>query len=203
MSTKEQVVNLAGGQELTVRQPIPERDLDRLTEFFKRLPNQLRSYLRYNVTDPELCRKRLELVDEKDHWRLVAELHGNIVGEGALDREPFGWTHHLAHVRIVVEPNVRQLGIGTVLLRRLVELGKVASVERFYCEVIKEHTEMIDTLEKEGFVYEITRKDYAKDIRGQLHDVIVLSNDQSKVWRKLEEHINELDIKMPRIFYGA
>ncbi len=203
MTAKIEIIRLADDRELTVRKPTVSEDKERLIAFFSGLPRGLRNYLRYNVTNPDLCQRRLELVDGKDHWRLIAELDGDIMGEGSMDREPFGWTHHIAHLRIVVEPTAVRLGIGTILLRRLVELGRSAGIERFYSEVIKEHTEMISALEQEGFVYEATRKDYAKDLKGKLHDVVIMSNDQSAVWSKLEEHIEEMDIRMPAIHRGA
>jgi len=203
MNEKKKGIKLADGREVIIRKPDPDQDWERLLKFFTKLPRRLRSYLRYNVTDAELCRKRLELVDEHDHWRLIAELEGEIVAEGAMDREPFGWTHHLAHVRTVVDPEVANLGINTILLRRFVQLGRTEGIERFYSEVLREHMDMIRALEKEGFVYETTRRDYAKDIKGRLHDVVILSNDQSAVWRKLRENVEELDIQMSSINRGA
>ena len=200
MKTETQLIRLADGRELELRKPQPDRDLEAMIAFFSSLPRQLRNYLRYNVTNVELCRKRLESVDEKIHWRLIAELEGVIVGEGSMDREPFAWTHHIAHVRTVVKPEAKSLGIATLLLRRLVELGSGSGVERFYSEVIKEHTEMIQILEKEGFAHETTRKSYARDLKGKLHDVVVMANDQSAVWRKLEEHVEALDVGIPKIY---
>jgi RimJ/RimL family protein N-acetyltransferase len=203
MSEKKKGIKLAGGREVIVRKPDADRDWERLVDFFGRLPRRLRSYLRYNVMDPELCRKRLKLVDEQDHWRLIAELDDRIVAEGSMDREPFGWTHHLAHVRTVIDPEAANLGIGTVLLRRFVQISRTEGIERFYSEVLREHADMIASLEKEGFVYETTRRDYAKDIKGRLHDVVILSNDQSAVWRKLRENVEEMDIQMSSVFRGA
>lgn len=202
MDASDQEIRLSDGRELRVRRPEREVDRDKMIEFFSRLPRNLRNYLRYNVTNPELLDKRLKMVDQRDHFRLIAEIDGVIVGDGSMDREPFGWTHHIAHVRTVVSPEVKHLGVATILLRRLVEFGKECGVDRFFSEVIKEHTEMIQTFENEGFVLESTLKDYAKDLKGRLHDVVVLSNDQTTVWKRLEEHIEELDIRMPNIYRG-
>ena len=202
-STAHQMVRLGDGRDLRIRRPDIDSDQSRMIEFFSKLPRSLRNYLRYNVTKPELLRRRLSMVDERDHFRLIAEIDGKVVGDGSMDREPFGWTHHIAHVRTVVDPEFKSLGIDTLLLRRLVEFGKECGVDRFFSEVIKEHTEMIRTLENEGFVMELTLKDYAKDIKGRLRDVVVMSNDQTTVWKRLEEHIEELDIRMHSLYRGA
>lgn len=203
MGNNQLSVRLTDDRILCIRRPDIDRDQEKMIEFFAQLPRAFRNYLRYNVTNPKLLRQRLEMVDERDHWRLIAEIDGKIVGDGSMDREPFGWTHHIAHVRTVIGQNVTHLGIGTIMLRRLVEIGRSAGVDRFYSEVIKEHGEMIKALEDEGFVYESTRMQYAKDLKGRLHDVVVMSNDQSTMWNRLQEHIEKLDINMQNIHRGA
>ena len=50
--------------------------------------------------------------------------------------------------------------------------------------------------------YEATRKKYAKDLQGKLHDVILMSNDLSKVWRSLARQIEELDTQPSRTIEG-
>ena len=104
---------LKDGRKLIVRQPEIETDQERMMGFFAELPRDRRNYLRYNVTNPELLKRRLSIVDEQDHWRLIAEVDGKIVGDGSMDREPLGWSHHIADVRIVVAPYEIGTGIGT------------------------------------------------------------------------------------------
>ena len=203
MNTARQTIHLPDNRELIIRQPETEMDGEKMIAFFAQLPRELRNYLRYNVMNPELFRERLKMVDGRNHWRLIAEIDGVVIGDGTMDREPFGWTHHVAHVRTVVCPQSLHLGIGTILLRCLVEIGRSSGIDRFYSEVIKEHKEMIRNLREEGFVDEAVLRDYAKDLKGRLHDVVVMSNDQSAVWNRLEEHIDALDIKMTSIHRGA
>ncbi len=203
MNTNNDTNHFIDGVPLVIRKPDAEKDLENLVQFFSALPRRVSQYLRYDVTDINLCKKRFEQIDELNHWRLLAELDGKIVGEGALDREPFGWTRHVAQLRSVMDIRYQGRGIDAILLGELIERGTKAGIERIYSEVLKEQLDAISRLEQEGFAYECTRKNYAKDRKGKLHDVVIMSNDSSVLWRKLADQMEELDIQLPRIHGGA
>lgn len=191
---------LADGREVVVREPDPDADVDRLVEFLSGLPADTRQYLRYNVTERETARRRLGQVDSRDHWRLLAEIDGTIVGDATMDRELFNWTRHVAEMRCVVEPEFGRLGVDQLLLGALIRLGRKAGLERVITEVLAVQKDRIEILEGEGFVYEFTRKKYAKDTRGKLHDVVVLSNDLESLWKNLAEQFEEMDIRLSRFY---
>ncbi len=201
MERVRELSRLADGREVLIRQPDPERDVEALVEFLSALPEDVRIYLRYNVTETEIARARLAQIDNGDHWRVIAELDGGIVGDATMDREPFGWSRHVAELRGVVHPEYRHMGIEPMLLGVLSRLAAGAGVERVFTEVLAGQREMIDVLQAEGFEYEFTRRKYAKDQRGKLHDVIVMSNDLESLWKQLAEQLEEMDIRLSR-FYG-
>ena len=62
-------------RELVITEPSAESDLERLVEFFSRIPLKTRNHLRYDVTEVESCRARLEQLDGKNHWRLIATMN--------------------------------------------------------------------------------------------------------------------------------
>lgn len=187
---------LHDGRELVVRQPKSDDDLNNLVRFLSGLPADLRNTLRYNVADEETCRFRLGQLDGKHHWRLIAELNGVIVGDATMDREPFAWTRHVAQLRCVVDPKFQQFGVGQVLFDKLVALGPGAGIERLFTEVMAEQTDLIVMLEKAGFSFEARRNKYAKDPSGKLHDLIIMSNDLDSVWKRLDEQLIEMDIRV-------
>ncbi|MBN2492988.1 MAG: GNAT family N-acetyltransferase [Deltaproteobacteria bacterium] len=195
MDEKAHTILQLGGHELVFRQPAVEPDLDRLVSFFRQLSSEQRNYLRYDVTEAGPCRQRLEQLDGKDHWRLVAEQDGEIIGDATMDREPFGWTRHVAELRAVVNPSYLHLGVGPTLFRELAAIGNRAGIELLFTEVMADQTELVAALEKSGFVKEAVRKRYAKDLRGQSHDVIIMSNDLEAVWRRLADLIEETDMR--------
>lgn len=194
-------VTLASGQVITIAKLSKESDVERLRSFFISLPPESRHYLRYNVTNAGFLAARLAQLDNESHWRIVAELDGEIVGDATMDREPFAWTHHVAELRAVVHPDHQNKGVLAMMLEDLLALGAKAKIERLFTEVVGAQTEAIAALEKEGFVYEATRKRYAKDSSGKLHDVIIMSNDLEQMWKRLKEHLEELDV--PPTFYSG
>ncbi len=201
-SINKQVV-LSDGRSLLVREPKVPDDLEKMVTFFSALPTAVRNHLRYSVIDIDFCHNRLKQIDGKDHWRLIAELNDEIVADATMDREPFGWTRHVAQLRSVVNPQFSGLGIESVLFNQLVNLGASSMIEKLYTEVHKEQADLIALLEKEGFVYEAVRKKYAKDPKGKLHDVVIMSNDLEVVWKALADHLEEMDIKLSRIYPGT
>jgi len=199
---KRKVQRVSPLHNLVIRIPAISKDLDSLVNFFAVLPSSLRNKMRYKVTDKELLRKRLEQIDGTNHWRLIAEIGGKIVGDATMDREPFGWTRHVAEVRAVVDPQYSLLDIEAALFKELAVLGDKAGIERLFTEVMKGQNKLITALEQAGFIYEATRRKYAKDLQGRLHDVILMSNDLDKVWKSLAKHIEELDTQPSRTMEG-
>lgn len=200
MESNSEVFRLSDNRKVFVRVPDPEADLDALVDFLAHLPAGVRNYLRYDVTDPDMCRRRLKQVDCVDHWRVIAELDGKIVGDVTMDREPYGWSRHVAELRGVVHPDYRYLGIEPILFNQLVKMGSQAGIERLFTVVRADQRQIILMLEKEGFVYEFTRRKYAKDIKGKLRDVVVMSNDLDAVWKQLADQLEEMDIRISRFY---
>ena len=200
MENKVVTCRLTDGRDVLLRTPLVDSDLDRLLAFYAQLPQSVKNHLRYDVgKDREVGAKRLRQIDGKSHWRVVAEAQdGSFIGDGTLDREMFGWTRHIADMRIVVEPGSQNLGLGEAICEELVRLARRANVERLQTVVLAEHEAYIKFLEDQGFTREFTRKAYAKCVDGKLHDVIIMSNDLESVWKHLEDHLHDMDISFSR-----
>jgi len=194
---------LSDGRQITIRECDRPDDADRLHRFLSGLPGSLRNYLRYDVADRELFDRRMAQLDGSSHWRLIAEIDGRIVGEATMDREPFGWTRHVAELRAVVAPDSANLGLRALLLRGLAHIAQQVGIGRVFTEVLAEQSDLIRALAQIGFDREATRRNYARDLKGHLHDVVVMSNDLEAVWDQLQEMVNETDIRFERSFSGA
>ena len=184
---------LRDGRVVQVRVPDPGADLNRLYVFFGALPDGIRNTMRYDLRDREFLRRRLGQIDGAEHWRVIAEVDGRVVGDGTMDREPFAWTRHVAELRCVVDPAFQHLGIGTLIWEALVERAAGAGIERLFTELTAEQRSAMDAVQDAGFVLEAVRARHAKDPDGRLHDVFIFSNDLAMVWKRLEEHVRELD----------
>jgi len=194
---------LADGTEITVCSFVYPDDTQQLFDFFCRLPPRIRNYLRFDVTRRDLLEKRLALLDNEDHWLLFAKTGGQIIAQAALDREPYGWTRHVAGVRSVVTDEWDNKGVRDILLHQIVSIAEKKGIERLYTEVQIEQRGYITRLEENGFVPYVTMPGYSKDLKGRMHDVMVMSNDLHNVWDILKERLEDMDIRMPNIHGGS
>ena len=197
------VSQLPDGAEAVVRAPVFSRDMGRMCDFFRKLPAHARNCLRYDVTDENNCRSRMKLVDDREHWRLIAEINDEIVGDASLDREPYGWSRHVGVMRVVLMPRFELTPLETLLSRQMVAVALGSNIERICTELFREQEDRIKLLEELGFKTEAVRKRYAKDLNGSYHDVVILSNDIEEIWQRLEEYIIEMDIKLSSLYGGA
>lgn len=202
MSTERTIRTLADGRPITIRQVSEPEDADRLYAFFVELPASLRNYLRYDVADRELFDCRMRQLDGTSHWRLIAEVDGRIVGEATMDREPFGWTRHVAELRAVVAPSLANQDLRALLLHELVRIARRAGIGRVFTEVLAVQSDLVAALAAMGFEREAFRRNYARDLKDQLHDVVLLSNDLEAVWEQLQEMVDETDIRIERTLSG-
>jgi acetyltransferase len=188
---------LKSNQKILVRPVKPEADLDKIVEFLSSLSATERNFLRYKVTDREICRERLRQLDDENHFRLIAECDGEMVGDATLDREPFAWTQHVAKMRGVITGRCQKKGIGTILFGELVQVAEDAHMERLVCEVMADQKGIIKVLEKIGFHHEATLAKFVKDQHGKKHDMLIMTNDLIAIWEHLAHELEVMDIKMP------
>jgi hypothetical protein len=193
---------LSDGRALRIFEPAVEKDLDKLVAFLSGLPQSERRNMRYNVTDKMYAEQRLRVIDGVDHWRLLAELDGTVVGDATMDRSLYPWTRHVADLRCAVDPGLESLGVRALLLQALVELSGYAEIERLCSEVLDSQPALIAELEGLGFEREVVRKRFAKDQAGAYHDVIIMSNDREPVWRRLSERLEDMDLQIARFYSG-
>jgi N-acetylglutamate synthase-like GNAT family acetyltransferase len=194
MPDKVVTFKLQDGKEVRIRKPTVEADLDRLMHFFVHLPPERKIWLRYNVNNHEILVQRLAEVDGEDHWRLIAELDGQIIADGTMDREAYSWMRHVAELRVIVDRAFQETGVLQALCEELVVLAQEAGVEKLQCMVPVERAKHIQNLEAIGFKQEVVRKGLVKGIDAKLHDVVIMSNDLDEVWRRLEERMQDMDI---------
>jgi GNAT superfamily N-acetyltransferase len=135
----------------TVR-PIAPSDADALVRFHEHLSDQtirLRYFnLHRNLSAEEVG--HLTCVDGFNRVAYVVEHEGEIVGVGRYDRcdKPCR-----AEVAFVVTDEFRHHGLGTMLLKRLVDTAKLAGIGEFCASVLAENAAMLAVFHCAGFPY--------------------------------------------------
>lgn len=157
--------------------PLAREDREALVAFFARLSDEDRWYLRDDVLDPTVIEGWLNGLNYERVLPIVAEVDGRIVGNATLHRKPFGGLRHLGKLRIVVDPEYRNQGLGSWLLLDLMNHAMHAGIEKLIAEVVadQEGRAVVTGLRRLGFVQEAILQDYARDPHGQPHDLLILS----------------------------
>jgi RimJ/RimL family protein N-acetyltransferase len=185
MDESPELVSLRNGTKVTIR-PMVAGDGPALLSFFRDLPVEDRQFLRDDVTRPEVVERFVAKLDDDAVIPLVAEHEGRLVGDGTLHRTRHGWAVHVAALRVVVARDFQRSGLGTALAHQLVRRAVGLGLDKLVAEVVDNQIGARRAFEKLGFYQEATLKGHVKDIHGVKHDLVIMANDVSHIWERME-----------------
>lgn len=174
----ERTIVLKDGRTVHIR-PLMPADADASLAFFNGLDPKERRYLRRDVTDPEVIRARIRENDSCEVERLVAEHDELIVADGSFEHERYGWGEKIAQIRLIVAPDFRRSGLGTVLARLLYVIANNHDVARINVRMLRPQAAARDIFRRLGFREEYILPDHVRDLDGNLQDLILMRCDLS------------------------
>ncbi len=126
----------------------------------------------------ENFRSTLERLSNNKHgYYLIAESHSKIVGHGCLEIAPLKSISHVAQLKsLVVHAGWQNKGIGTQLLKQLIECAKNSgTIEKIELSVRSTNEQAIELYKACGFVEEGRLKDHIKLDEQQYIDDILMA----------------------------
>jgi acyl-CoA hydrolase/GNAT superfamily N-acetyltransferase len=148
----EEHVTLPDGVEITMR-PIRPDDETKIKGMFYSFSEQTK-YLRYHGTLKSLPHNRLQVfcnVDYDTEMALVVEIgetgHEEIIGVGRYMTTP---AKRSAEMAFVVRDDWQRKGLGSLLFRRLIEVGRKAGLRQFNADVLPENSGMLKIFHRSG-----------------------------------------------------
>jgi RimJ/RimL family protein N-acetyltransferase len=165
--------------------PLALEDEQHLSEFFARIPEDERWFLRDNVADPAVMHVWIKNVDYDRILPLVAvrQEDNTIVANVRLHRRPSECLHHIAHLRIMVDPAYRQQRLGTWMLLDTIRLAMSVGIEKLVAEFIAGVEDAaMNAARKLDFFEEAVLKDYVKDSQGRYRDLIIMVKTLHRDW---------------------
>ena len=176
MSSYPKTFELKDGSSVLVRL-MSEDDFEKSYRFFQNLPEEDRLFLRVDVTDKDVLKRRLRKEDcyMEDCVRLVAEHEDEIVADATLYRPSHGWTSHTGGIRYIIAKEYRNKGLASLLARELFVVAVKEGIEKLEAEVMEDNIAGLRSIEKLGFKKEGVLKEFVTDIKGDKHNLVIMS----------------------------
>jgi RimJ/RimL family protein N-acetyltransferase len=110
---------------------------------------------------------------EQEEWYIknaalffVVEIEGKIVGSATLDRSSLSKLKHIATFGITISKVYCGLGIGSLLIKKVIEWAELNGVEKIDLEVFEDNTNAIALYKKFGFIEEGRKRKAIKTNEG-------------------------------------
>ena len=152
------VKTLSNGKRLLLR-PLTKEDKQSMMDLFARASKEDLEYFRSDAGNPAVVESWVDNLDLKRVFPLVAIVDDKIVGDATLH---FGkhFRRHRAWVRIFLDHNYRRQGIGTLMLRCLIDVARRVGLQQLYAEVLTNQPQVIKAFGDLGYQHEVTLSDY-------------------------------------------
>lgn len=171
---------------------LTEEDIDKLVDFFQKLPIKDRMYLRIDVMKRENILKRFGTIDYNNMFPVIALSGEKIIAIGTMFRSQFGWMRNLGELRVVVSPEYQREGLCTILTKELFFHSLTTDMYKIQAELMENQRSAISCFERLGFKKEAVLKKHVTDIKGNRHNLIIMSLDIQEMWLLMEDYVQDL-----------
>jgi RimJ/RimL family protein N-acetyltransferase len=195
MEDYPKTVKTKDGTSVVIR-PLARDDAPALLTFFRALPEDDRLFLREDVTKKEVIERWISQLDYEKVFPVVAELRSAIIGDATLHFNQHGWHRHMAEIRCVVARAHQKKGLGTILMHELVSHAGQKGVDRIRAEMMDTQLSAQKAFHRLGFKKAAELKNFVVDINGKSHGLVIMVNDVSDLWKKMEDLLIDYDIRM-------
>ncbi|NOY77043.1 MAG: GNAT family N-acetyltransferase [Calditrichaeota bacterium] len=183
---------LRDGTPVTLR-PMKKSDEKALYDFFIGLRPEDRLFLKDDVTDPKVIHEWAQHIDYEKIIPILAFIDDKVVGDATLHRASHGWSQHVGEIRMVTSPEYRRKGLGLILAKEIFLLAQFLGIEKVEAEMMDSQEGAIRVFETIGFQKEAQLKDHVKDLRGRKHDLIIMTQDISKLWEYMDKMLMDAE----------
>ena len=130
------IMQLRDGSQPTVR-PMSRADESALLEFFQKVPERERYFLKEDVTSRNVIRSWIENLDLDYAVPLLAFDGHDVVGDAVLIRHRSSSLAHAGEIRVVINPEYRSRGLAVTLINELVEVARIAGLREVLFEFVR------------------------------------------------------------------
>ncbi|MBN1566425.1 MAG: GNAT family N-acetyltransferase [Acidobacteria bacterium] len=185
---------LKDGSHITMR-PLARQDGPALLAFFRAMPKDDRLFLREDLSKKEVMDRLIEGLDYEKSLPLIAIVKSTIVGYATIQFNKYGWQRHMAEIRCVISRKYQHKSLATILLSELVSYADRKGILMISAKMMDSQKSAQRILHKLGFIKEAELENFVIDINGKTHNLIVMVNNVSELWKKMEDLLIDSDVK--------
>ena len=153
-----QLVTLPDGMRVLIR-PLTPEDKNALVNFFAAVTPEDERFMRGSIRDTQMIAGWAEHVDYTKVLPMVAVLNDKIIGDSTLHFR-IGAERHIADVRIFLAKEYRKCGLGTSMLRTIIEVAKKQGVQQLVAKVVSNQVSTIKAFQHLGFQPQTVLQDF-------------------------------------------
>jgi RimJ/RimL family protein N-acetyltransferase len=168
--------------------PLQLSDEEPLRKFLARIPDQERWFLREDSSETNATTEWIRNLDYSKVLPLVAVKvdDGDIIANIQMHRPLAECLRHIAHIRVMVDPEYRRQALGPNLLLAAVKLAMDIGIEKLAAEFVADiHESAIKAALKLDFFEQARLKDYVKGRDGKYYDLIIMVKTLQADWDNL------------------
>jgi GNAT superfamily N-acetyltransferase len=167
--------------------PLSAGDVDRVVEFFDRVPEGDRTFFKEPVAGAVTVQGWLS---DGSIRILAVDDEGGGGGDGTVAGYAavipgVGWSGHVGELRLVVDPARRRQGLGAALAKAALAAALESGLSKVVVEAIATQDATIALFAGLGFQPEALLVDQVRDAGGGLHDLMVLAMHGNETWATL------------------
>ena len=161
------------GIEVKIR-PLEAGDEKALLGFFKNLPEPEVMFFKRRVRDPEVIKQWCENIDLYARLPLLALHEGKVIAVASLLQNNGGWKRHIGRISQSILPKYRQKGIAGKLVQELVDVARMAGLQKVEAEFIDKQEGGQKLFALLGFTHLMRLEDYVQDMQAIQHDYVLM-----------------------------
>jgi L-amino acid N-acyltransferase YncA len=167
-----QLGTLADGTRVLLR-PLLKEDREELQAFFNSVSHEDLQYMRSDVTDMNVVQSWVEDLDYHQVLPLMAVVNNRFVGDCTLHFRG-GAYRHVAEIRIFLLQEYRRRGLGTLMLKTMIDIARKAGIQFITAQVVADQSRVIEAFHNLGFERKATLNDFYLTPNGDAHDVSLM-----------------------------
>lgn len=183
LSRYPKTLALSGEKTVSVR-PMTAADAPALLAFFRSISEEERYFLRDNVASEAVIQGWADHLDYDRALPLLAFDGDRVCADSVLIRRRSGSLAHAAEIRVVVSPEYRSKGLGSALLREVVDVAWDAELECIHVEFVRDVQEDgLNAVRLLGGVEAGVQREAVKDQQDNHHDIVYMRIPLGRWWQ--------------------